>query len=1274
MTGLAGVWKSRSAVRSLVLVNGFLIVGVFLVERWDGVASARAAAGEDSGRYDWVTVPVRLASLAGWSSGQVSYGYNWAAMSVLLASLALTYARFLPPFGRFLLDHLGQTTIFFLLLLLIWGFVGGGLGIPNLIWDEELLGRACSALGAALLLALLGVNAYYLGITPDRREGRRVVRDMNRFLLMHGSPVDFLPWLNPTPQNPHAPRHDEINRQRLSIFLRFARLPFFTLISLPALFPVLFDYVPWNAPALFAEAPWGLDGSGDVRTDALAHLWSAATWLFGLGLGAIIVKLLLRSNATINNFLAWATAKDWPAPVAVAWAKAAGLGGFFHYLLIVILVYLFLGLCMSGTALAKVAGAALLIGFGALQPALTAILWTNGKATPADVKASSALAVLVLALGSPVVYLSWWGEPVSPAFAIFSLMGVLAITLVVSETRDVRPVYLIGSLVFVALCGIVLARPWYHEPITVHDMLALAGLMPIVLFNVAGKWHAGATLGMRWRVAAVAFATLLALAMLAGLRASPPVALAAMVCLLGCFATGPIPNGSADAGRRRWVLVSCTLAFWILLVNYDPFKNRFEELTYPRQGDEAAPSGERLSKLIESVYPYGVLGEKEYGLLENYEVLENWKDRVAGYWKDRPGCTKPKLVVVCASGGAIRSAYWATTVLDRLEKSPEGDKDGASQAEAGELYDHIRLITGASGGMVGMSYFVADQYRQANQEAELEKAGPGRARPPRTFGVKEAKIPAKSLRDVAGFIALQSPWRMLLPRIPDGGAFDRGMVLEHTWEDLRDVSFQALHEREKAGAIPSMVFSPMIVDDGRRLLISNLDLASHMRPGRDQGALPEEDRLDRLSEWAVPVARQNDLDNDNDGHLRNRFSISALELFKLLPDVDARRLTLATAARMNATFPFVSPAVNLPTDPPLRVVDAAYYDNYGVHVANAWMLQNREWLRRNTSGVLVVQTRDSVSKRERVGIPSETPDFFSRFFRGAEFFSSVGQALLQARSSTNAFRNDHEFVEINEVFRRMGAGEGFVATVVFENTAYLSTDLAEAERPYGVKWPGLGGTGTARGMGGDVPMSWYLTRSEMRAIDRAFPEVPEDPDLAGILRNFAEHQDDFKDGGNFKPLCKAFNFAKLFKTGTMAPAPENYDLDVVRKFYDDLLALAKVNNDELVKRLNGEGKEIGDHPRATALREIQLPEGLKAEDVLVYAHSEWLNDRAGFKAVDDQEEADPSTVETDEDRKYYTREFERAMNYHRWQAVWRWWFTDHSGGPAAEASASARAG
>jgi hypothetical protein len=58
----------------------------------------------------------------------------------------------------------------------------------------------------------------------------------------------------------------------------------------------------------------------------------------------------------------------------------------------------------------------------------------------------------------------------------------------------------------------------------------------------------------------------------------------------------------------------------------------------------------------------------------------------------------------------------------------------------------------------------------------------------------------------------------------------------------------------------------------------------------------------------------------------------------------------------------VSPAVNLPTDPPRRVVDAGSYDNYGIQIASAWIRRNNAWLAENISGVVLVQIRDSSSQ------------------------------------------------------------------------------------------------------------------------------------------------------------------------------------------------------------------------------------------------------------------------------------------------------------------------
>ena len=161
--------------------------------------------------------------------------------------------------------------------------------------------------------------------------------------------------------------------------------------------------------------------------------------------------------------------------------------------------------------------------------------------------------------------------------------------------------------------------------------------------------------------------------------------------------------------------------------------------------------------------------------------------------------------------------------------------------------------------------------------------------------------------------------------IPLRLSIDRGRVLEDTWEQNigRDCPaagkpmagpFRDLAVGEREGWRPSMIVSPMIVEVSAPMLISNLDLG--------------------------------DLNRD--------------EFFKKFADepvVDADQLKLSTAVQMNATFPLVTPGVCLPTELPLRLVDAGYYDNYGVNTAAAWLTSNLDWLTDNTGGVMLIQIR-----------------------------------------------------------------------------------------------------------------------------------------------------------------------------------------------------------------------------------------------------------------------------------------------------------------------------
>ena len=156
--------------------------------------------------------------------------------------------------------------------------------------------------------------------------------------------------------------------------------------------------------------------------------------------------------------------------------------------------------------------------------------------------------------------------------------------------------------------------------------------------------------------------------------------------------------------------------------------------------------------------------------------------------------------------------------------------------------------------------------------------------------------------------------------------YDRGRALEDAWRantgGTTATRMADLADGEKAGLRPSLSLSPMVIEWGKFLLISNLDVE-----GLGGGI------------QFFPKFRQ----------ARDEFE-------------------LGTAVRMNATFPFFSPPVDLPTDPPRRVVDAGYFDNYGVSLAAAFLFskKNMDWFRDNVSKIVLIQIRDGQSDDERV--------------------------------------------------------------------------------------------------------------------------------------------------------------------------------------------------------------------------------------------------------------------------------------------------------------------
>jgi Patatin-like phospholipase len=402
------------------------------------------------------------------------------------------------------------------------------------------------------------------------------------------------------------------------------------------------------------------------------------------------------------------------------------------------------------------------------------------------------------------------------------------------------------------------------------------------------------------------------------------------------------------------------LAFFLAIVFISNSRHSYK-LSLPGLDPEyaAARSG-HATPLAVTVSP---VGARPVPLLDAETVLAGFRER----WERDHGLgQKPKLLVVCTSGGGIRAGVWTAAVFAELE-----------QRLGPAFQRHLRLITGASGGMVEAALFAGRQLRPLRDRL--------------------------SDADVLATDSLWPTWQGLFFRdapaaiTPFYRPWDRAKSLEASWIRNSPTSnnpklsplastFAEMIDLERRGLAPSCIFSPLMVEDGRQLLISNLD----------------------LHELAVEAAPT--LGTTMDGRPfadRQRISQPGVEFFRLFPDAH-NRFRLSTAARLSATFPYVSPAVSLPTDPPRRLVDAGFFDNYGVGLAGGWLLRHRKLVREHCSGVAILEVRAFPLEAEKTGLPEggvmQRGDLISTVFSG---LSAPAEALGVVRAAGAYYRNDH---------------------------------------------------------------------------------------------------------------------------------------------------------------------------------------------------------------------------------------------------------------------------
>jgi hypothetical protein len=297
--------------------------------------------------------------------------------------------------------------------------------------------------------------------------------------------------------------------------------------------------------------------------------------------------------------------------------------------------------------------------------------------------------------------------------------------------------------------------------------------------------------------------------------------------------------------------------------------------------------------------------------LSNPQAVERDRQNMAAImdrWKQKQGEDKPLLVLIATSGGGTRSATFTMNVLQRLDS-----------VTGGQIMNKTFLITGASGGMIGASYF-RELYRRKittnNVHLQSQKyldAISGDLLNPTFSSFIARDLFAPEQRFSVG------PYSYLKDR---GYSFEA--ALNANTGGVLNKRLQDYVADERSARIPLIFYHNVISRDGKKLLISTQPLRFMMRPPGDSLR-----RAPDAVDFTTFFARQNPYN-----------------------------LRVLTALRMNATFPVVLPNVWLPSEPVVDVMDGGLRDNYGVETALRFLSTMEDWIAQNTRGVLLLQIRD----------------------------------------------------------------------------------------------------------------------------------------------------------------------------------------------------------------------------------------------------------------------------------------------------------------------------
>jgi len=284
---------------------------------------------------------------------------------------------------------------------------------------------------------------------------------------------------------------------------------------------------------------------------------------------------------------------------------------------------------------------------------------------------------------------------------------------------------------------------------------------------------------------------------------------------------------------------------------------------------------------------------------------------VLNKWKERQDEAKPLMYVLNFSGGGTRSATFTMNVLQHLDSMMDG-----------QLMRRTFLIAGASGGMLGATYY-RELYRM-KEAGDPVKPGDRQYAENISKDLLNGLFSSLVARDI--FAPAQKFKVGENKYVKDRGYSFENELSENT-HGILNKQLKDYRSDESNARIPLIIYSSTITRDGRKMLVSTQPISFMMReiPDSISGMLAEPD---------------------------------AVDFCKFFERQDPGNLRILTALRINATFPYVLPNVWLPTNPIVDVMDAGIRDNYGQETALRFINVFKDWIAANTRGVAFVQVRD----------------------------------------------------------------------------------------------------------------------------------------------------------------------------------------------------------------------------------------------------------------------------------------------------------------------------